>query len=175
MGGGIGGLHQNTKGSISRKDKTIPLFHDESSNRGSTAEQSKSSTQTGYAYENRPEYPSEPTSDEAKLDISSLFIAMCYMLVEKFRAVKNKKLLGFISKLGKMEIINGENLVNIPEFENFQKYCRNKSIHQYNGYDIVRKFLTRYFSDSSGVFMNLKTDEWEQYANRFWKTKNHRR
>jgi hypothetical protein len=171
MGGGIGGHHNNTRGSRSRIDKTNSLFHDETGNGNSTAEQSKSSTQTEYASGKWSEYSGEPIEDEAKLDIVSLFIAMCYMLIEKFRTVENNKLLDFISKLSEMDTINKENYINSPEFKKFQKYCRNKSIKQYNEYDIVRKFLTRNFSDSSGDFMNLKTDEWEQYANRFLKNK----
>jgi hypothetical protein len=170
MGGGDSKLYQNTAGSESRKNRTYPLFPDDIGTEYSMTSQSIGFPQTEYASETEPDpYLGENNQDVSTFDIFSLFIAMYYMLMEKFREVKNRKIAEFLNKFMAVETINKGSLINSSEFKIFQKYCKNKSIQQYHGYEVIRRFMTKYFSDSSGVFMRLGIDEWEQYANRFLK------
>jgi hypothetical protein len=176
MGGGDSKIYQNTAGSESGKDRTYPLFPNDIGMEYPMTRQSMGFPQAEYASENNPDpYLGETNQDESTSNIFLLFIAMCYMLIEKFREVKNKKLIEFLNKLIAMNTINKESLINTPEFKIFQKYCKNKSIQQYYGYEVIRRFMTKYFSDSSGVFMRLRMDEWKQYVSRFLKDNNFRR
>jgi hypothetical protein len=170
MGGGINKKNRNKIKNKAERDKTPFLSSNDIWNERSMTIQGGGSTQVNYASDISPEsYLGETIQDETVQDVLTLFIAICYLLIEKFKEVKNKKLIHFISKLDGMKRITKNDLSNSPEFKTFQKYCGNKSIKQYNGYDIVRKFLTKYFSDSSGIFMGLKKSEWAQYVNRFLK------
>ena len=172
MGGGVsGGLFSNTVGSKSRGEETSSLFRDEVGNRYSALGQNGNFSQggAGYASEGTPAYSDEPVQGEEKLDIFSLFIFMCYLLAERFAQEKNKKLSVFLAQLGEIETIDKKSLKDSLEFKSFQKYCKNPSFQQFSDYDVVRRFMTKHFSDSNGVFMKLKPDEWKQYINRFLK------
>jgi hypothetical protein len=173
MGGGVsGGLFPNTVGSKSRGEETNSLFGDEVGNDYSALGQNGNFSQggsVGFASEGIPVYSDEPVQDEEKLDIFSLFVFMCCLLAERFAQEKNKKLSVFLAKLGKIETIDKESLKDSLEFKSFQKYCKNPSFQQFSDYDVVRRFMTKHFSDSNGVFMKLKLHEWKQYINRFLK------
>jgi len=164
MGGGTSKLHSKAKRSIEKKYETPSLFSYDSGNSYSTKGQSAGFIQPEYASDNKPvSYFEEPI-----IDATTLFLIICYFVRERLGDAKNKKLRDFLDKFGEM-ISNKNNLVNSSEFKNFRKYCSNKSIQQYYGYEVVRRFLTKYFSDSSGVFMKIKRDEWVQYVNQFLK------
>jgi hypothetical protein len=170
MGGGISKKNRNKIKNKAERDKTPFLYPNDIWNEQSMTRQGVGSTQVNYASDISPDsYLGEISQDETAQDVLTLFIAICYLLIEKFKEVKNKKLTLFIGKLDGMKGITKEDLVNSPEFKTFQKYCGNKSIQQYNGYDIVRRFLTKYFSESSDIFMKLKKNEWTQYVNQFLK------
>ena len=172
MGGGDRGLYQNTAGSKSRGDRLNSLFSNEASNDYLIIGQSGSSVHAGYASENIPPFFSEPIQDEVLLDTFFLFIVMCYFLTEKFGDTKNKRLTNFLNRFEVMETMKRGNLIASSEFKSFQKYCKNKSTQQHHGYEVVRRFMTKYFSDSSGSFMRLNRDGWEQYVNRFLEKNN---
>lgn len=167
MGGGISKKNRNKIKNKAGKDKTPLLLPNNIWDGRPITRQAGNFTQGEYAFDILPDpYLVETNQDGMTQNILILFIAMCNMLIEKFKEVKNKKLILFINKLNEIKGIKKEDLVNSPEFKTFRKYCGNKSIRQYNGYDVVRRFLTRYFSDSSGIFMRLKKTEWTQYVNR---------
>jgi len=163
MGGGTSKLHSKAKRSIEKKYETPSLFFRDSGNNYSTTRQG-TGLQSEYASDNKPiSYLEEPM-----IDAINLFLIICYFVRERLGDAKSKKLRDFFDKFDEM-ISNKNNLVNSFEFKNFQKYCSNKSIQQYHGYEVVRRFMTKYFSDTSGVFMKMKRNEWVQYANRFLK------
>ena len=166
MGGGTSKNSPDIR-SRTRKNITYSLFSDYE-NTGYTypaMRQNIISQQVGYNPEKKPELYLGKTEQDEMMYIFTLFISMCYILKEKYKAVKNKKLQHFLNKFEEMITLG----IYSSEFKNFQKYCSNKSIQQYYGYEVVRRFMTKYFSDSSGVFMKIKRDEWVQYVNQFLK------
>jgi len=165
-----GGTRKNSPDirSKARKNITYPLFPNYENNGYAYPAMSQSimSQQVGYTSEKKPDdYLGKKEHDEMTINIITLFISMCYILKEKYKAIKNKKLQDFINKFEEVITLGKYS----SEFKNFQKYCSNKSIQQYHGYEVVRRFMTKYFSDTSGVFMKMKRDEWVQYVNRFLK------
>ena len=166
MGGGTTKLFSNRNRGLERENITSSLFSFDVDNIYSATGQSIGSTQAVHVSDSKPETYLED-KEYGVADIFTLFLIICNFLKDKFHEVNNKKLRNFIDKL---EIMNmDDNLVNCSEFKKFQKYCINKSIHQYHGYEIVRRFLTKCFSDYTGIFMKLERNEWIQYADRFLK------
>ncbi|MCL2007372.1 MAG: hypothetical protein FWG77_04735 [Treponema sp.] len=168
MGGGVSRKNRNIARNKSRRDWTDSLFSSEPSIEYSTAEQGSSSPYDKFASNSNYSLPArEIDQDEATMYSLTLFIAMYYILKGKFGNEKNKKLIEFLHKVDKTIINKKESLINSSEFIKFQDYCKNKNIHQYSGYEIVRRFMTKYFSDASGIFMRLSRDEWIRFVSRF--------
>jgi hypothetical protein len=74
-----------------------------------------------------------------------------------------------------MVSIDEDSLINNPEFKKFQEYCANKSIQQYDEYDIARRYMTKHFHDTSGAFMRMEKSEWVQYTNKILQMLNKRK
>ena len=163
MGGGTNKLHLPKKRGRAKKHEEPSLFSHDSGNSYSTTGQG-TGLQSGYASDNKP----ISYLEESMIDVINLFLIVCYFVRERLGDAKSKKLRGFLDKFDEI-ISDKNNLINSSEFRNFQKYCSNKSIQRYHGYEVVRRFMTKYFSDTSGVFMKMKRDEWVQYVNRFLK------
>jgi hypothetical protein len=150
------------------RDRT-PLLFDGIGYENLSTSQSVASTQAEYVSENTPSYFAGSTQGEATRNVLVLFLIMYYILKEKFKNIKNKKMCVFLSKLENMELIDENSLINNFEFKKFQEYCGNKSIQQYDDYDIARKYMTKYFHDTSGTFMKMKKSDWVQYTNKVLK------
>jgi hypothetical protein len=168
MGGGTTRLFP--KRNRDKENGTPSLFHYDSDNVYSTTGQSTGFIKAEYASDKKPEsYLGDTEYGETIVDTFTLFLVIFYFLKEKFGTAKNKKLRNYLDKLEELITNRKDSLINCSEFKNFQKYCINKPIQQYHGYEVVRRFLTKHFSDSSGIFMRLKKDEWVQYVDRFLK------
>jgi hypothetical protein len=156
------------------RDRT-PLLFDSIDYENLSLSQSIGFTQAEDVSENKPSYLAGSSQSEKMLDVFTLFLMMYYFLKEKFQGMKNKKMKDFLDKLEKMKTIDEARLINNSEFIKFQKYCENKSIQQYDEYNIVRKYITKYFHDTSGTFMKMKKSEWVQYTNKILKMLNKRK
>jgi len=168
MGGGTSkhNLHLNTAASRARRDRTIPLFSDETDNEHSAARRGINFPLGGLTPNGKPTSISgEINQEETTMYVFTLFVAMFYLLKNKFWELKNKKLNIFVQQIDKVVSTGKDSLFRSLEFKKFQDYCKNKSIHQYYGYEVVRRFLTKRFSDSTGNFMKLGRDEWVNFVN----------
>jgi len=172
MGGGIKKPFPKRKSVITKESKTSSLFSYELKNSHSITGKSAGSIQVEYVSGNRPEsYLGNNEQDKEVENIFTIFLIIYFFLNEKFGETKNKKLHNFLYRLDEMIKNKKDSLANCSEFRNFQKYCSNKPIQQYHGYEVVRRYLTKYFSDSSGIFMRLRKDEWVEYVDQFLKKK----
>ena len=170
MGGGVSGLYQNTIGSRYIKDLTNSLFVGEPDNEYSTVKQGSGTSQGEFvSNSNSGLFTEEINHDKSTIYCLTLFIVMFYFLKEKFKDVKNKKMLNFLHQINEIITFEKDSLMNSSEFKKFQNYCKSKNIHQFFGYEIIRRFMTKRFSDSSGIFMKLRRDEWVHFANQFSK------
>jgi len=175
MGGGTSKLYPKRKKSIAKKDVTSFLFSFDSDSRHSTAIQG-TGLHAEYLSDNRPgTYQGKAGQDDKTVDILTLFIILCYFLKEKYREENNINLRHFLDKLEEMSTKKKNNLVKSSFFKNFQKYCTNNSIKNYYGYEDIRNYFTKHINDTSGIFMNIKRNEWVQYVNQLLKNNNFRR
>lgn len=115
------------------------------------------SSQAGYSSEKKPyPYLVDINVDEEFKFLKIIFIAMCLLLKDSFMTVKNKKLQNFLTNME-----NSKDCFLIA----FQEFCINRNINKNNGYEVMRRFLAKYFSDSTGVFMNIQISVWQNYYN----------
>jgi len=168
MGGGTSKHYSKIK--KTGKNALFPLFSHDLNNSYSTIQQSIGSVQSVYGSDNRlVSYIKNTDIDGVTINILTLFLIVCNFLKENFAKEKNRKLQDFLYKFDKITLEDRDSLAKCSEFKKFSKFCTNKPIQQYHGYEVIRRFLTIFFSDSTGIFMKLKKEEWINYISRFLK------
>lgn len=164
MGTGNSGLFNKTKGSRSGNVLSLDLFSNESADHQAQEQSNIAQDKHGLGHEHGS-YPEDIIIERmsSNIDIFQLFIIMCHMLRSKLAELKNKKILKFLNDF------NNNNFLDSTEFQIFKEYFQNENIGTDYGYDAVRKFITKYLSDSSATFMKLRKNEWISYVAEYFR------